>query len=107
MTTIKLRLDNEIDIEKDLRTFNNIVRLSFNRYQDGYSEKEIRAYLKEKFEGWNSWFVQCGIKVGNALYKRHKEKKIIFGGKGNLVRYVKKLISKEEYKEKRTRPIEI
>ena len=64
MTTIKLKLENEIDILKEQKSFNNVVRLSFNRFQDRFKEKEIRAYLKSKFEGINSWFVQCGIKVG-------------------------------------------
>ena len=57
MTTVKLKLENEIDILKEQRCFNNVVRISFNRFQDGYSEKEIRAYLKDKFEGFNCWFV--------------------------------------------------
>lgn len=107
MITIKLKLENEIDILKEQKTFNNIVRLSFNRYQDGFKEKEIRSYLKAKFPEINSWFVQCGIKVGNQLYQKHKDKKIIFGGKFNLKRYLKKLISKEEFKEKRLLPITI
>ena len=107
MTTIKLKLENEIDILKEQQTFNNIVRLSFNRYQDGFKEKEIRAYLKDKFPETNSWFVQCGIKVGNQLFQKHKDKKIIFGGKFNLKQYLKKIISKEEFKEKRLLPITI
>lgn len=107
MTTIKLKLENEIDILKEQRSFNNVVRLAFNRFQDSYSEKEIRAYLKDKFEGLNSWFVQCGIKVGQQLFQKHKEKKIIFGGKANLRRYLKKLISKDEFKENRMLPITI
>ena len=46
MTTIKLKLAREIDILKEQRAFNNVVRLSFNRYQDNFKEKEIRSYLK-------------------------------------------------------------
>ena len=107
MITIKLKLENEIDILKEQRSFNSVVRLAFNRYQDGYSEKEIRAYLKDKFEGLNSWFVQCGIKVGQQLFQKHKEKKIIFGGKYNLRQYLKKLISKDEFKANRLLPITI
>lgn len=57
MTTVKLKLENEIDILKEQRSFNNVVRISFNRFQDGFSEKEIRAYLKDKVKGLNSWFV--------------------------------------------------
>ena len=107
MTTIKLKLENEIDILKEQRTFNNIVHLSFNRYQDGFKEKEIRNYLKEKFPETNSWFIQCGIKVGQQLFRKHKDNKIIFGGKFNLKQYLKKLITKDEFKEKRLMPITI
>lgn len=107
MTTIKLKLENEIDILKEQQTFSNIVHLSFNRYQDCYKEKEIRAYLKDKFLNCNSWFVQNGIKIGNQLYQKHKDKKIIFGGKFNLKQYLKKLITKDQFKEKRLLPINI
>ena len=107
MTTIKLKLENEIDILKEQKSFNNIVRLTFNRCQDGFKEKEIRAYLKDKFDSLNCWFVQCGIKVGQQLFQKHKEKKIIFGGKHNLKQYLKKLITKEEFKQNRMLPITI
>ena len=107
MTTIKLKLENEINILKEQRSFNNVVRISFNRFQDRFKEKEIRAYLKDKFEGINSWLVQCGIKAGNQLFQKHKEKKIIFGGKHNLKQYLKKLISKDEFKTNRMLPITI
>ena len=107
MTTLKLKLENEIDILKEQKVFSNIVRLSFNRFQDGLKEKEVREFLKDKFEGWNSWFVQCGIKIGQQLFQKHKDKKIIFGGKHNLKQYLKKFISKEQFKEKRLFPINI
>ena len=48
MTTIKLKLENEINILKEQRSFNNVVRISFNRFQDRFKEKEIRVYLKDK-----------------------------------------------------------
>lgn len=107
MTTIKLKLETDIDVLKEQKAFSNIVRLSFNRYQDGFKEKEIRAYLKDKFPNCNSWFVQNGIKVGNQLFQKHKGKKIIFGGRFNLKQYLKKLISKEQFKFKRLSPITI
>ena len=107
MTTIKLKIENELNILKEQQTFSNIVRLAFNRYQDGFNQKEIRQFLRDKFVGLNSWFIQCGIKIGNQLYLRHKEKKIIFGGKYNLRQFLKKNISKEEFKAKRLLPITI
>ena len=107
MTTLKLKLENEIDILKEQKVFSNIVRLSFNRFQDGFKEKDIRTFLKDKFEGWNSWFIQCGIKVGQQLFQKHKDKHIVFGGKHNLKQYLKKQISKSEFKEKRLFPVTI
>ena len=105
MTTVKLKLENETDILKEQKAFSNVVRLSFNRFQDGFKEKEIRNFLKDKFEGWNSWFVQCGLKAGQQLFQRHKDKKIVFGGKNNLKKYLNGLISKEEFKNRRLFPI--
>ena len=107
MITIKLKFEQEIDILKEQKTFNDIVRLSFNRYQDGYKEKDIRKYLKDKFSNINSWFIQCATKTANQLYSRHGDKKIIFGGKYNLKQYLKKLITKDEFKQKRLLPINI
>ena len=51
MTTIKLKLEHKIDILKEQRSFSSIVHLSFNRCQDGFKEKEIRTFLKDKFNG--------------------------------------------------------
>ena len=71
MTTIKLKLENEIDILKEQKTFNNIVRLSFNRYQDRFKEKEIRSYLKEKFpETYIWWKVQLKTISQETYFKR-------------------------------------
>lgn len=107
MITIKLKLENEIDILKEQKIFNNIVRLSFNRYQDRFKEKEIRSYLKDKFPNVGSWFIQCGIKLGNQIFQKHKDKKIIFGGKYNLRQYLKKQITKDQFKENKLLPITI
>ena len=57
MTSVKLRIDNQIDIAEELRIFNNIVRLSYNRFHDGFNEKDIRAYLKPMFPEVGSWFI--------------------------------------------------
>lgn len=78
MKTIKLKIKNEIDFTKELKLFNSIVRYSFNRFQENLTEKEVRSKVKELFTG-NSWFLQCAIKAGQQLYKKHQNKKIIFG----------------------------
>ena len=80
MKTIKLKIKNEINLTKELKEFNSIVRYSFNRFQEGLKEKEVREKVNYLFKN-NCWFNQCAIKVGQQLFKKHKDKKIIFGGK--------------------------
>ena len=80
MKTIKLKIKNNIDFTKELKIFNSVVRYSFNRFQENLKEKEVRNKVKELFSD-NSWFLQCAIKVGQQLYKKHQDKHIIFGRK--------------------------
>ena len=106
MKTIKLKIKNEITITKELKEFNSIVRFSFNRFQEGLKEKEVRSKVNELFKN-NCWFNQCGIKIGQQLFKKHKDKHIIFGGKSLMIKYLKKLITKEEYQSKKLLPLNI
>lgn len=107
MKTIKLDIFNTFDILKDMKTFNSIVHISYNRFKEGLSEKEVRAKINPLFKGENSWFIQCAIKEGKAAYKKFKDKKIIFGGKYNLNQYLTKKISKEQFLYNRLIPISI
>jgi hypothetical protein len=106
MKTIKLKIKNEINLTKELKEFNSIVRFSFNRFQEGLKEREVREKVNFLFKS-NCWFNQCAIKVGQQLFKKHKDKKIIFGGKYLLKQYMKKLITKDEYSLKKLLPINI
>ena len=106
MKTIKLKIKNEINLTKELKEFNSMVRFSFNRFQEGLKEKEVRSLVNELFKN-NCWFNQCAIKVSQQLFKKHKDKKIIFGGKYLLKQYMKKLITKEEYSKAKLLPINI
>ena len=106
MKTIKLKIKNEVNLIKELKEFNSIVRYSFNRFQEVFKEKEIRSLVNELFKN-NCWFNQCAIKASQQLYKKHKDKKIIFGGKSLMIKYLKKLITKEEYSKAKLLPINI
>ena len=106
MKTIKLKIKNEINLTKELKEFNSIVRFSFNRFQEGSKEKEVRNKVNSLFKN-NCWFNQCAIKVGQQLFKKYKDKHIIFGGKKLLINYLKKLITKDEYSLKKLLPINI
>lgn len=106
MKTVKLTICNEVDVLDDMRIFSSIVRVAFNRYQDGLAEKEVRAYCNARFNH-NSWFIQSAIKEAAALYKRNGNKHILFGGKNNLRQYMRGLIDKATFKYRRMFPIGI
>lgn len=106
MKTVKLTISNKIDVLDDMRLFSSIVRVAFNRYQDGLEEKEVRAYCNSMFDH-NSWFIQSAVKEAAALYKLTGEKHILFGGKNNLHQYLKGLIDKATFKYRRMFPIGI
>jgi len=104
MKTIKLPIQNVVNFNSELRVFNAIVRFAYNRFKDGLSEKDVRASVKQKFEG-GCWFQQCAIIEGKSVFNRSGDKKVVFGGKKNREDYLKGLINKDEYKSKRTKPI--
>ena len=80
MKTIKLKIKNEVNFTKELKIFNSVVRYSFNRFQEGLKEKEVRDKVKKLFKS-NSWFLQCAIGKGKQIFEKHQDKKIIFGRK--------------------------
>ena len=106
MKTVKLTICNGVDVLDDMRIFSSIVHVAFNRFQEGMDEKEVRAYCNSRFD-YNSWFIQCAIKEGAALYKLNGDKHILFGGKNNLRQYMRGIIDKATFKYRRLSPIGI
>lgn len=106
MKTVKLTIINEADVLDDMRVFSSIVRVAFNRFQEGMAENEVRAYCNARFTH-NSWFIQSAIKEGAALYKLNGNKHILFGGKNNLRQYMRGLIDQATFKYRRMFPIGI
>ena len=106
MKTVKLTISNKIDVLDDMRIFSSIVRVAFNRFQDGMEEKEVRSYCNARF-AHNSWFIQSAIKEAAAMYKLNGSKHILFGGKNNLRQYMRGLIAKASFKYRRMFPIGI
>lgn len=111
MITIKLpyKNTNEKYLETLLdsqRVQSNIVRYSFNRFQDGLKDNDIREQLRQ-IENLkiDSWFRQCGLLEAKQVFKRRGKDKVIFGGKKNLIDYLKGKKTKEEFKEKRLLPL--
>lgn len=94
--------DEDMNFIKDeICKSSNMVRYAYNRFQDGKSEKDIRALAHTlKNIPFDSWFVQCAIKKADYINKANKDK-VIFGGKFNFFQRLQKKISKEDYKQKR------
>ena len=67
---------------------------------DGRSEKELRDLLKARFPDHplGSWDLHCAAREGLALRKKVPDGFMIFGGKANLQRRQKGLISNTEWK---------
>ena len=102
--TVKLQISNKPNVLDDMRVFSSIVRMAFNRYQDGLSEKEVRAYVRQRFSH-NNWTIQSAVKEAQALFKSNGDKRVLFGGKWNLKQYLKGLITKEQFKQTRLMPV--
>lgn len=109
MKTIKLPIQNQIDIQDLQRIYSSAVRYSYNRRIEAKSEKEIRSLMKDKFD-FGSWFQQCAIKHSLAILdsqRKLKIPKILFGSRKNFIKRAENKITPEEYKEARLFPIQI
>jgi hypothetical protein len=104
MKTVKLQISNTPDVLNDMRVYSSAVRLAFNRYQDGLSEKEVYASVSKCFD-FNCWLVQSASKEAHGLFESQGQVRILFGGKYNLKQYLKGLITKEQFKYNRLVPL--
>ena len=117
MKTIKLPIKNKINLSNIQSSFSSAVKFSYNRFLENLSQKDIREIIKTKslYQELPAYIVQCAILDAKTIYdantykedKVEKHKKVIFGGLNNLIKYLKKKISKEEYKSNKLLPITI
>jgi len=101
--TVRLPIQNTINIIERLRLYNAIVRFSYNRIKDDLNQKEIRAIVKNKFQKSESWFSHNAIIEGKNCFD--KNPKVVFGGKHNLLKRQHNKISNEDWKNLRLHPI--
>ena len=45
MKTVKLDISNEVHFLEDMRSYNRIRRMAFNRFREGMEEKDVRAEI--------------------------------------------------------------
>lgn len=104
MKTIKLKITNHPELQGDMHVYSSMVRMAFNRFQDGMCENDIRKHLRRFFDV-NCWLALSATKEAHALFDRSGQRKIIFGGKFNLLQRLRGKISKEQFRESRLRAI--
>ena len=81
-------------------------RFAFCRFQkDNLSFDECRSKTKIKYPSLNTRQISDAVMQAQGLYKRIKNKKVVFGGKKNQNKLVKKEISNQEWKNKRDNQI--
>ena len=118
MITLKIKYSSSAEFQDLLKEYRReqscLVRSSYKMFLEGLNEKEIRECLSVyNFNLLDSWFIQSAIKDAQRMHKMiladqnedEPLKKIIFGGKFNLKQYLRKKITKEEFKNKRSRPL--
>ena len=105
MQVIKIKYQVD-DKDKDLikrymQQYTSVNHYIYNRKQEGLSQKQIKHQTKSlnNINLLDSWFIQC------SFYDIPNKEKVIFGGKYNYFQRLKGLITNEEYKEKRLKPL--
>lgn len=90
MKTLKLEIIAAPFIYEASRVFSSMVRMAYNRYLDGLSETEVRHRVKEYFSV-NSWLLQSAVRYASGIYVANGSRKVVFGGRGNLLRYNRRM----------------
>ena len=101
---MKLTILNNPDLTDAIRVYSSMFRMAYNRLQEGCSENTSWHKIKEIF-GVNCWLASSAAKEAHGLLNACCGQKVLFGGKGNLIRYLKGLITKEQFKQKRLMPL--
>ena len=84
-----------------MQQYTSVNHYVYNRKQEGLTMKQIEKQIKSlnNIQLLDSWFIRC------SFYDVPQKSKVIFGGKKNYFDRLKGLITNEEYKEKRLKPI--
>ena len=98
--------DNFDRLNKLIRDWSSCYRFCFCRFQkDKLKFNDIRNKAKTKYPSLNTRQISDGTLQAQALFNRVKNKKVIFGGRGNWDRLIKDQITKEVWQDKRDNQI--
>lgn len=112
MQTLKIKYhttQQQLDkIKQYQKQYTNLLRWMYNRVREGVPEKQREQQSKNlnNLSLLDSWFVRSAAKQAQWINDTNKYKTIVFGGRKNLIRRTKGLITKEEYQAKRLQPIQ-
>lgn len=107
ITTIKLKLKSEIDINDFQKQFNNVYRYAYNRFFENNTKFQMFSKLKDikNCDLLDVSWKREAIKIANASYQKNKKTKMIFGGKHNFYKLKNHKITKFEFNKLKNIPI--
>jgi IS605 OrfB family transposase len=109
MTTIKIKYKSDIIFQEFLsklrQQYSCVYRYSYNRLDENMSKNHIYQQINNlnNVELIKSRMILDCIDLANKLYEKDKltNHKSVFGGRKNLIQYIKGKITKSEYSQKR------
>ena len=106
MIAYKFDIQNKIDISSYIREYNNVVRFSYNRFQENpnLSLSDVEILVKSTMNNLDNIDASI-IKVAVNKAKSIKDEKVIFGSKYLFFQRMKNLISREKFLEERQLPL--
>jgi IS605 OrfB family transposase len=78
--------------------FQSCIRFCYTRFKkENLSFNDVRKIAKEKYHSLNTRQISDAVVQGQTIYVRHKNKKIIFGGRKNWENYKSGKITKDQW----------
>lgn len=116
MIAIKLKYTASAEFHEYLHTLRKeqsiVYRSAYNRFCENKSENEATAFIRtlKNIDSICTWIKHCGVmqakaEVKSALSRNLDPTKVIFGTRYNYNRLCEGLITKQEFKNKRLRPL--
>jgi hypothetical protein len=104
-------VDDDREFIRDVRrVYSAAVRTGFSNHLDATGvarkQKDLRDFVKARFSGGSvdAWSLHCAALEAMDLRRAGRGDDMVFGGRANLARRQKGLISRDEWREKRLRP---
>ena len=89
-----------------IQSFQSCVRFCYNRFRkEELDFNDVRTLAKIKYTSLNTRQVSDAVVQGQALQTRHKDNKIVFGGRKNWDEYKAGKITKEEWLKQRDKQL--